>query len=132
MLSQSRLKGDGGCFGGDGGSTDDPSTPLASSCHSRANQSNSFLMNSLVSFARSSRARAFARQYSGFNTPALYDLRSTHVRAASLVIAIARSSRRGAAGFRLVQKMGRAGVFSRLASRCGGSSAATSSWRMIT
>ena len=69
MLSQSRLKGDGGCFGGDGGSTDDP-TPLASSCHPRANQSNSFIMKSLVSFARSSQARAFARQYSGLNEAA--------------------------------------------------------------
>ena len=72
MLSQSRLKGDGGRFGGDGGSADDPSTLLASSCHSRANQSNSFLMKSLVSFARSSQARAFSRQYSGFNTPAAF------------------------------------------------------------
>jgi hypothetical protein len=51
----------------------DPSTPLASSCHSRANQSqNFFIMKSLLSFARSSQARAFARQYSGFNTPAVF------------------------------------------------------------
>ena len=41
----------------------DPSTPLASKCHSRANQSqSSFIMKSPVSFARSSQARAFARQ----------------------------------------------------------------------
>ena len=128
MLSQSRLKGDGGCFGGDGGSTDDLSTPLASSCHPRANQSNSFIMKSLVSFARSSQARAFARlfwvQHSGrllfsmissisreeigiskspAGHPAVFDYGP--VRPASVVIAIARSSRRGAAGFRLVQKM---------------------------
>ena len=73
MLSQSRLKGDGGRFGGDGGSANDPSTLLASSCHSQVNQSNSsFIMKSLVSFARSSQARAFSRQYSGFNTPAVF------------------------------------------------------------
>jgi hypothetical protein len=52
-------------------------------------------MKSLVSFARSSQARAFARQYSGSNTPAVFFHWSSN----------AGSSRRGAAGFRLVQKM---------------------------
>ena len=88
MLSQSRRKDDGGCFGGDGGSTDEPSTLLASSCHSRANPSSSFIMKSLVSFARSSQARAFARQYSGVNTPATfsYMISSRPVRLASSAI----------------------------------------------
>jgi hypothetical protein len=63
----------GVCLRFSGHSRYDPSTPLVSSCHSRANQSqNSFIMKSLVSFARSSQARAFAQQYSGFNTPAFF------------------------------------------------------------
>ena len=51
----------------------DPSSPLANSCHSRANQrQNIIIMKSLVSFMRSSQARAFARQYSGFKTSAAF------------------------------------------------------------
>src|SRR3954451_16013899 len=73
-----------------------PFDPVGQFMHSRANQSqNPFIMKSLVSFARSSQARAFARQYSGSNTPAVFFHWSSN----------AGSSRRGSAGFRLVQKM---------------------------
>jgi hypothetical protein len=82
----------------------DPSTRLASSCHSRANQSqNSFILKLLLSFARSSQACAFARQYSGSNTPAVFFHWSSN----------AGSSRRGAAGFRLVQKMAASKILKR-------------------
>jgi hypothetical protein len=68
-------------------------------------------MKSLVSFSRSSQPRAFAQQYSGFNTPAVFssydfiELRSTHDQSGRFIGHHASSSRRGAAGFRLVQKM---------------------------